>query len=181
MVALKHIKSQAVSLQAFAPDVSSATAYVINKTLEKEPRNRYQSYEELIEHLEYARNQLLAAAARGPAVKARVVLEDEGSARAMTWLTFGMVGAIVAGGVYLYMRREAFKKQDTKVDPRIEAARIANASVEPGFKAAREMLVARKFDEAAKSLDELEARPSVPQPLLNWITLHRGLARLVTG
>ncbi|MEO7319561.1 MAG: serine/threonine-protein kinase, partial [Chthoniobacteraceae bacterium] len=181
MVALKHIKSQAVSLQAFAPEVSSATAYVINKTLEKEPRNRYQSYEELIEHLEYARNQLLAAAARGPAAKARVVLEDEGSARAMTWLTFGMVGAIVAGGVYLYMRRDAFKKQDPKVDPRIEAARIANASVEPGFKAAREMLVAGKFDEAAKSLDELEARPSVPQPLLNWITLHRGLARLVVG
>jgi serine/threonine protein kinase len=37
MVALKHIKSQVVSLQAFAPDVSSSTAYVINKTLAKEP------------------------------------------------------------------------------------------------------------------------------------------------
>ena len=37
MVALKHLKSQAVSLQAFAPDVSSATAYVINKTLAKDP------------------------------------------------------------------------------------------------------------------------------------------------
>ena len=181
MVALKHIKSQAVSLQAFAPDVSSATAYVINKTLEKEPRNRYQSYEELIEHLEYARNQLLTAAARGPAAKARVVLEDEGSAKAMTWMTFGMVGAIVAGGVYLYVRRDAFKKQDTKIEPRLEAARLANASVEPGFKAARQLLVEGKFDEAAKSLDELETRPSVPQPLLNWIGLHRGLARLLAG
>lgn len=181
MVALKHIKSQAVSLQAFAPDVTSATAYVINKTLEKDPKNRYQSYEELIEHLEYARNQLLAAAERGPAPKARVVLEDEGSAKAMTWMTFGMVGAIVAGGVYLYSRRDAFKKQETKVDPRVEAARLANASVEPSFKAARELLIVGKFDEAAKALDELEARPNVPQPLLNWITLHRGLARLLAG
>ncbi len=181
MVALKHIKSQAVSLQAFAPDVSSATAYVINKTLEKEPKNRYQSYEELIEHLEYARNQLLAAAARGPAVKARVVLEDESSAKAMTWMTFGMIGAIVAGGVYLYSKRDAFKKQETKVDPRVEAARKANAELAPNFKTARELLVAGKLDEAGKLLDELEARPNVPQPLLNWITLHRGLALLLAG
>ena len=181
MVALKHIKSQAVSLQAFAPDVSSATAYVINKTLEKEPKNRYQSYEELIEHLEYARNQLLAASARGPAAKARVVLEDESSAKAMTWMTFGMIGAIVAGGVYLYTKRDSFKKQETKVDPQVEAVRKANAEVEPNFKLAREMIVAGKLDEATKALDALETRPGVPQPLLNWITLHRGLALLLAG
>lgn len=181
MVALKHVKSQAVSLQAFAPDVSGATTYVINKALEKDPNNRYQSYEEFIEHLEYARNQLLAATERGPAPKARVVLEDESSAKAMTWMTIGMVGAVVAGGVYLYSKRDAFKKQETKIDPRVEATRVANASVEPSFKAAREMLINGKFDEAAKSLDELEARPNVPQPLLNWITLHRGLARLLAG
>ena len=181
MVALKHIKSQAVSLQAFAPDVTGATAYVINKALEKDPNNRYQSYEEFIEHLDYARNELLAATERGPAVKARVVLEDESSAKAMTWMTFGMLTAVVAGGGYLYAKRDAFQKPETKVDPRAVAARVANASVEPGFKAARELLMAGKFEEAAKSLDELETHPSVPQPLLNWITLHRGLARLLAG
>ncbi len=180
MVALKHIKSQAVSLQAFAPDVSSPTAFVINKTLEKEPNNRYQSYEELIEHLEYARNQLLAATKRGPAVKARVVLEDESSAKAMTWVTIGMIAAIIAGGVYLYTKRDAFKKEETKVDPRVEAAIVENKKLEPDFKAAREMLVAGKLDEAAKALDELETRKP-PQPLLNWITLHRGLALLLAG
>ena len=61
MVALKHLKSKAVSLQAFAPDVSSATAYVINRTLHKDPDQRYQSYAELIEHLEYAKAQLMEA------------------------------------------------------------------------------------------------------------------------
>ena len=181
MVALKHIKSQAVSLQAFAPDVSGPTAFVINKTLEKEPNNRYQSYEEFIEHLEYARNQLLAAAKRGPVIKARVVLEDESSAKAMTWVTIGMIAAVLAGGGYLYTKRDAFRKEETKVDPRVEAARLANASLEPDFKAARELLVAGKLEEAAKALDELERRPKVPQPLLNWITMHRGLALLLAG
>ena len=181
MVALKHIKSQAVSLQAFAPNVSGATAYVINKTLEKEPGNRYQSYEELIEHLEYARNKLLASEEHGAEVTARVVLEDERSNKAITWMTIGMVGAIVAGLVYLYTKRDTFKKPETKVPAQIEAARQANANIEPVFKDARKLLVEGKLDEAAKAFDELEARPGVPQPLLNWITLHRGLALLLAG
>ncbi len=41
LVALKHLKSKAVSLQAFAPDVSSETAYVINRMLHKDPSQRY--------------------------------------------------------------------------------------------------------------------------------------------
>ena len=178
MVALKHIKSQAVSLQAFAPEVSSPTAYVINKTLEKDPNNRYQSYEELIEHLDYARTQLVA---RGPAHKPRVVIEDAASQRAMGWMTVGMIAAVVGGGVFLYVRRDAFTKSEPKVDVRVEAARQANASIEPKFKEARELLVAGKLDEAVKELDKLEETPNVPQPLLNWITLHQGLALLLSG
>jgi hypothetical protein len=73
MVALKHLKSQAVSLQAFAPDVSSETAFVINKTLSKDPENRYQSYHELIEHLDYARNEVLKKAGSANPKRARVV------------------------------------------------------------------------------------------------------------
>src|SRR4029078_11390700 len=48
LVALKHLKSQPVSLQAFAPWVSNPTAHIINRTLCKDPDERYQSYDELI-------------------------------------------------------------------------------------------------------------------------------------
>ena len=43
------------------------------------------------------------------------------------------------------------------------------------------MLVLGKLDEAGQALDELEARSGVPQPLRNWITLHRGLVLLLVG
>jgi predicted RNA-binding Zn-ribbon protein involved in translation (DUF1610 family) len=181
MVALKHLKSQAVSLQAFAPDVSSATAYVINKTLAKEPGERYQSYPELIEHLEYARNELLAASARGPAPKTRVVLEDADTAKAVSWITFAMVAVVVGGGVLYWVKRDSFADKAPQIAPRIEAARKANAGLEPKFKEARELLVSGKFTEAATALEQLAASPNVPQPLLNWITLHQGLALLVDG
>ncbi|MDD5351491.1 MAG: serine/threonine-protein kinase, partial [Chthoniobacteraceae bacterium] len=64
LVALKHLKSQVVSLQAFAPDVSSPTAYVINRMQARKPEDRYASYDELIEHLEYARSELLGSAGK---------------------------------------------------------------------------------------------------------------------
>ncbi len=180
MVALKHLKSQAVSLQAFAPDVSSATAYVINKTLEKDPKNRYQSYEELIEHLEYAREQLLAnAGVTGQ--KSRLILEGDDTAKAMSWITFGIVGVIVLGGVFFYTQRERFKSGEAPIDQRVVEVRKANASVEPQFKAARELLVAGKISEADAALDELATNKSIPQPLLNWVTLHQGMVKLIAG
>src|SRR5262245_9057091 len=57
MVALKHLKTQAVSLQAFAPWVSNPTAHIINRTLAKNPANRYRRYDELIQNFAYALEQ----------------------------------------------------------------------------------------------------------------------------
>ncbi|MFZ4483218.1 MAG: protein kinase domain-containing protein [Chthoniobacterales bacterium] len=73
LVALKQIKSLPVSLEAFAPDVAPETAYVINRMLEKNPDERYGSYAELIEHLEFARAKVLERAGRPTAVRREVV------------------------------------------------------------------------------------------------------------
>ena len=75
LVALKHLKSRAVSLQAFAPDVSGETAYVINRMLNKDPGQRYNSYPELIDHLQYAIDTLAANTAKPRAAKQRVVVD----------------------------------------------------------------------------------------------------------
>src|SRR3954469_106378 len=85
MVALKHLKSQPVSIATYAPWVSGATAYVINRTLQKNPDERYQSYDEFIEHLEYALNEVRSAAAqRQP--RARVILETEEDQKHTGWV-----------------------------------------------------------------------------------------------
>jgi len=181
MVALKHIKSQAVSLQAFAPDISTPTAYVINKTLAKEPGDRYQSYDELVEHLEYARTQLFTKLTRGPSQKSRVVLEDARATQAMSWMTFGMIGAIVAGGVFLYVKRETFFPSEHKVEATPDPRTQAIARFEESFKKARELIQNGEFDKAETMLAELEVKKDVPQPLLTWITLNRGLAMLFAG
>jgi len=79
LVALKQIKSQPVSLEAFAPDVAPETAYVINRMLEKNPDDRYAGYGELVEHLEFARAKVLERAGRPTAARRREVVKVETS------------------------------------------------------------------------------------------------------
>jgi serine/threonine protein kinase len=74
-IALKQVTSQPVSLQAFAPHVSSETAYVINRMLAKNPAERYASYRELVQHLSYARNKLLERSRQPRKAKERLVVE----------------------------------------------------------------------------------------------------------
>ncbi len=57
LIAFKANRS-APDVQQLAPKVSSATAQIIGRCLERDPNNRFQSYQELIEHLEYARELL---------------------------------------------------------------------------------------------------------------------------
>lgn len=181
LVALKHLKSEAVSLQAFAPDVSSATAFVINKTLSKNPEERYQSYAELIEHLEYARSEVLAATAAGPQRRARLQLEGAETHRAMSWVTFAMVAVVVIGGLVLFTMRERIF--GSKPDPVAKAAEVRKAaeSFEKPYLAARQQIVKGDFRGAAEAFHALGEKPGIPQPLLNWVTLHEGFATLLDG
>jgi hypothetical protein len=54
----------APDVQQLAPSASGAMAFVIRRCLEREPANRYQSYHELIEHLQYAREQVAPTGAK---------------------------------------------------------------------------------------------------------------------
>jgi hypothetical protein len=43
------------------------------------------------------------------------------------------------------------------------------------------MIVRGEYDKAVRILEQLEQQPGIPQPLLNWVTLHEGLALLLAG
>ena len=133
MVALKHLKSQPVSLQSFAPHVSSSTAYVINRTLARGCRtSATPATTKLIQHLEYARNELLTRTAVpcGRVPKTRMVLEDPGQQRAMSFMTLFMLLALGAGGYYLYKyRADIFPAPEKRgVNSTVEARKAAGRS-----------------------------------------------------
>ena len=171
MVALKHLKSQAVSLQAFAPHVSSNTAYVINRTLNKDPAQRYQSYDELIEHLEYARTELQSGA--GKSGNKRVVIETEEDKKAMGWVVIALIGVIFLLGITVFFLRDRLFSNGAAA-----AAEEAANSGAVMFPYAFEKLADGRPTEAADALAKVIAQKP-PQPRLNWAGLFEGLSLLL--
>jgi len=107
LVALKQIKNQPASLEAFAPDVAPETAYVINRMLEKNPDDRYASYAELIEHLEFARAKVLEQAGRPAGAKREVVRVESNRTKVYVALISIAAALLMLGaGVWLFLSSE---------------------------------------------------------------------------
>jgi predicted RNA-binding Zn-ribbon protein involved in translation (DUF1610 family) len=172
MVTLKHLKSEVVSLQAFAPEVSSATAYVINKTLHKDPEERYASYEELIEHLQYARSELLGALDSQSKKRIELAADEE---KGLGWITFFTAVLVVAAGVAAFAFRERLlgPRQHAETVP---TAPAAGPAFDAAYNQAREQIASGQYDAAATALRALDAQGFAPQPLKDWINLNAALA-----
>lgn len=176
MVALKQLKSQAVSLQSFAPEVSSETAYVINRMIAKNPDERYESYEELIEHLSYARAKLLERIKNPPQPKARVVLENKETRNFAALISLGLLVTIGLAGFAVYhfggitlpgasTGSEAFSPRDFDSD----------------FRNAVGLVAGGQFEEGRAEFAALAAQSGVPQPQLNWTKMNEALAALLAN
>ncbi len=178
MVALKHIKSQAVSLQAFAPDVSSETAYVINRMLQKAPDDRYGSYEELIGHLTYARDTLLQRAREPMKKKERVEVESKQTRTAMGLVWMLTLLLVVGGGIALYFYRDAvFPRSEAEADAGLYSVESFNQSIATG----REEFLAAKFLQARETYHLAAEQSDGRQPSENWARALAGLSALQAG
>ncbi|MDD5201061.1 MAG: protein kinase [Terrimicrobiaceae bacterium] len=174
MVVLKHIKSQAVSLQAFAPSISDETAYVINRMLHRDPDKRYSSYDELLTHLNYARQRLLkrTTGVKGAPVEKAAAKAGGGRPFLKAVWTVAAALCLIAGAGFLGLRVSASHAANSNSAPPDPAA----ALIEQG----RQALNARRFDEAgAKFAAAVEAGGG--QPARNWALAQLGLSRVLAG
>ena len=117
LVALKQLKSRPVSLQAFAPDVSNETAYVINRMMAKNPEKRYATYQELVEHLQFALEKARDREFNPQEAKKIPVVEEKSPNPWMSMIMSLIVPALillgaVALGVLYYLFPELFKAAD---------------------------------------------------------------------
>ncbi|MFZ4774882.1 MAG: serine/threonine-protein kinase [Terrimicrobiaceae bacterium] len=179
MVALKQLKSQQVSLQAFAPDVSSETAYVINRMMAKNPDERYQSYEDLIGHLSYAREKLLERARKPLQPKQRVVLETDETRKVTAIISLVLLGFILLAGLGVYLMRD-------KIFPATAVAETVVRKLNPEearsmLKSGVSTLAQGDLEGARTEFQRLAGQADFPQPDKSWAVLNGALASLLLG
>jgi serine/threonine protein kinase len=182
LVALKHLKSQPVSLQAFAPHVSGNTAYVINRTLLKDPSLRYQSYDDLIEHLEYALEQLEATAGRSGPQQKRVVLENAIQQKAMGWITLLTIAVIGFSAVaFLSLKNRAGISPPGSAVKNDESLEKELGNLSDDGQRALQKLLEGEPEEAARGFHAISTRGGLPEAEVKWAMVQEGLAELDAG
>ena len=173
-VALKHLRTQAVSIQSFAPGVSNATAYVINRTLFKNRDERQASYGEFIEQLQFARDEVMARSkGGGGAPKSRVVIEDAGSKQAMNRITLVIFAVLVAGviaGGYFAVRAIRGGGEATQSGP----ANFESFGI--GWAEAKQLLMDARWKDAEAAFAVLAGKSSTGSKKADWAILHEALA-----
>ncbi|HEY5953212.1 MAG TPA: hypothetical protein VIT18_02540, partial [Terrimicrobiaceae bacterium] len=177
-VALKQLMSQPVSLQAFAPDVSSETAYVINRMLAKNPDERYASYSELVQHLSYARTKLLERSQQPRKAKERVVIETQAAKNISGLLSLALLSTFLTACVLTYVFRETIFGP-SRSGP--ASAAYSNAQLHEAFRNAIQLLATHQAGAALVELDRLVSLSEGKQPITNWIRMSGGLAALAAG
>ncbi len=184
LVALKHLKSRAVSLQAFAPDVSGETAYVINRMLHKDPNQRYSSYGELIDHLKYALDTLQEKTGQPRPAKQRVVVESAQQSNVAGLLTLLMLILLLVGALLAYVLRDrifgnpgAAPSAAAAVTPAATPDR--NEAAIASYEDARHQIVEGQYATAQNELAALLKQGDLPRPLQDWVRLHYGMAALL--
>jgi DNA-directed RNA polymerase subunit RPC12/RpoP len=168
ILVLRSLKSQPVSLRDAAPEVSEATIAVIDRMLRIDPEGRYQSYEELIEHLQFARKEI-AEGVPLPLATPAPPKSSRGLAIAVALLVAGI-------GLFFLLKQ----REKRPVTPVATPAPVTMPDAAERSAAARRLLIGGDAPGAVAAFRELD-RDTVPQPLRNWNALQAVLAQFLAG
>ncbi len=117
-----------------------------------------------------------------------MVVGDQGNQTALSVITVIMLLLLGGGGYLVYKNRDRlFPKSEGEDSALTPGQRTLQATLKekPRYEDARRLMVQSKSPEeaqkAAEAFRKLEAEGKLQQPLLNWTTLHAGLASLIAG
>jgi hypothetical protein len=178
MVELRQIKNRPVPLRNFAPHVSSETAFAIDTALSVDPKDRFASYDQFIQNLEYARGELRKQ--HHPPPVPRVVKMGAPSV-GWSWTTFATVALVVSIGVYACVHRERPAESSNRPGTIALGQPKPNLAAEAAFDEARRQLVERKFVVAAATFHTLYAEGRLPEPKNSWAAVHEALSETLGG
>jgi serine/threonine protein kinase len=182
---LKVIKDKAISLEMFSPNVSVTTCGLIDRMMERNPEDRYSSYEELIEHLSFSRKKVLEGGdgnidLSGNRMRRRV---HERNASTVALIVLAVV--VIALGVRLGFHFNNSGSGDAAASSVVESGSVvleegAKSTTEK-LKEARQMMIDEDFLAAESAFDKIAKSSTTRQPTANWALFNQGLSLLLQG
>lgn len=176
---LREIKSKPIHVKPAAMKLSEETCAVLERALAVKREHRYRSYEEFLDHLQYAQRRL-SRRGKGkpwPGRRRRWPV-------AWQWAAAAALLALLGGGIFLARDKRIEKPLATgggllvmDADPTAGSDNTTSAR----YNAARDLMLAAAFDKAGPLFDELGNNSSTPQPARNWSRWNAGLCALFTG
>lgn len=162
-VAMKRLQAPAPSV----PNVSQPTAFLLHKMMKREPDARFQSYQELIESLQFARGELFKPAGTTPVTAGAPRKNKAGMRMALA----GVGVLLLAGSVAFFTRKSGDKPvaavpaspaPEKTVEPPPEAD---TPSITPKLETPKEATASAaipKTEPAKTAPPKAEAAPTVP-------------------
>jgi serine/threonine protein kinase len=178
MTALRQIKSRPVQLRSYAPHVSTATAFAIDKALSVDPKDRFASYDEFIQNLEYARSELKKRHRFAPVPRVVKVGDPSHSG---SWITFATVMLVVSAGVFAWVSRGHPSKPSDPLKTTTAAHSTSSLADEAAFDEGRRQLLERNFRAAAATFHKLYEEGRLLEPKNSWAAVHEALAESLAG
>ncbi len=182
MAELKEIKAKTLHLRDAAPHASPKLAKLIDKMMAYKPAARHQSYDELVDDIGKLLDDAPGGGSRGGG---RKVAERQRSSRAtarMAAIGIPLVVLALGAAVYFGMSRDDGGQISTPLVPGGEERVLdGGASSATQFRAARDALVAGKFESAHTQFAKLLESPDLKQPTQSWTRFNTGLSLLLRG
>ncbi len=172
---LKALKAKPADLKEAATVLGPETVALLSRTLKRKPAERYSSYDELLDHLRYARRRVRRGP-RGAAWPGRQGLSP------VQWTGLAAALALAGWGIFTWSgsRSSSAPEQGgllTEADPSLGN----DSTVSAKFLAAREALYAGEFNAAGSQFAALATDSATRQPTASWARYNAGLAALFTG
>jgi len=176
MSELRKIKSKPVHINTFAPELSTPTAFCIDRALSVEPEKRYASYDEFIEHLEFAKNELLSNKNKHQAPEPVAV--PQGGSSMVTYL---MLALVLVGGLGYYFLSKKEPEAPTPAPPVVveKPAPKPTDTTDVKYIAARDLMLDQKYPEAAAAFARLFDSENVAEPYRSASGVHLALCDLL--
>ncbi|CAN5233468.1 hypothetical protein BH23VER1_BH23VER1_01330 [soil metagenome] len=180
---LKKLKAQPIGLASAARHVPAVLCEVVDRAMAIDPVNRYDSYDDLLDHLYYARKSIRGGGGTHGGAKNRAGMP---SRRVLMGVGLGGAAAVGLAAILLVAAGNGEgvpPERDVVLMPMMDAVplAVARGSVSDRFVEGRQEIISGDFAAGVRTFRELIAMPGVPHPTLEWCFFHAALGSVLQG